>query len=282
MTDPAWVALSLSNRIGSKTLSALMRHFGHDPRAILAADTAALREVPGVGAKIAQSIQRIDLAKVEQALARWQQAGLIILTPPDADYPRLLRPLEDRPATLFVRGSWNSSLLTKTVALVGTRDPSDEARQITMRLAWDLVERGCTIVSGLAFGIDKAAHYSALAHPQGHTLAVLGSGVLNIYPAAHQALAEALMARGALLCEIHPHAMVNAPNLVARNRIISGLSDAVIVVETDVDGGAMHAARFARQQGRPVYALDLPASGNRALLAEGAQCLSSDLKELDV
>jgi DNA processing protein len=120
-----------------------------------------------------------------------------------------------------------------------------------------------------------------LSVAQGKTAAVLGSGVLNIYPPKHQELALAIMARGAIISEVKPDAAVSAPGLVARNRIIAGLSDSVIIIQTELDGGAMHAARFARQQGKPVYVVDHPASGNQLLIQDGALKLSPDLQELD-
>jgi DNA processing protein len=186
--------------------------------------------------------------------------------------------LDDAPPTLFVRGHWEP-LSDKTVAIVGTREPSPAAEQVAKELSMELAERGYTIVSGLAVGIDAAAHHGALA-VAGHTLAVLGSGVLNVYPPQHQDLAEAIQLRGALLSEVQPFAETNASALVARNRIITGLSQQVIVVETATDGGAMHAARFAGLQRRRLYTLDLPASGNRALLANGATGIRLDLRDL--
>lgn len=278
MIDPAWVALSLTERVGGKTLRALMAHFNHDPRAILAADETALRQVPGIGAKMAERIRSINVSEVEQAIPRWQGAGVRIILRDDRDYPPQLRALDDYPPTLFVRGLWQP-MGNKRVAVVGTRDPSPEAREIASRLGIELAERGCTIVSGLALGIDAAAHNGALTVPNAYLLAVLGCGVLNIYPPDHRGLAQAVMRQGALLGEVHPQASPSASNLVARNRIITGLSDVVIIVETEIDGGAMHAARFALAQGRPLYTFDSPASGNRALLANGAVALHPDLRD---
>jgi DNA processing protein len=147
--------------------------------------------------------------------------------------------------------------------------PSLQARIAANRLAAHFTREGYTIVSGLALGIDTLAHQATLSH-SGTTLAVLGSGVLNVYPPENAKLADQISKNGALLCEVHPDAPVSTPGLVARNRIITGLCERVIVVETEVDGGAMHAARFALLQGRQVYAVESPASGNKALLANGA------------
>lgn len=276
MSDLAWIALSLTGRIGLKTLRALLQHFDGDAQAVLRADAPQLRQVPGVGPKIAQSIRQLDLARVEQAVRRWQAQGVRALTLDDPAYPDRLRALPDAPPTLFVRGEWRADD-ARAVALVGTRSPTAEARKVAQNLSSLLVERGYTIISGLALGIDAAAHLGALALPQGYTLGVLGCGVLNIYPPAHQPLANAIMRRGALLAEVNPDAGPSSAALVARNRIISGLSDALIVVETTAEGGAMHAARFALAQGRALYALDAPASGNQAILALGGRGIPADL-----
>lgn len=279
MTDSAWVALSLAERIGGKTLRALMAHFNYDTQAILKADAASLKQVSGIGPKLVERIQSISLGEVEQAIPRWQAAGVQIITWDEHPYPPLLRALDDAPPTLFVKGQWPPPN-RKRVAVVGTRNPSPKAREITYQLGIELAQRGCTIVSGLAYGIDAAAHNSALTIPGAYLLGILGCGVLNIYPAEHQGLAQSILRSGAIVSEVHPTATPSASNLVARNRIITGLADAVIVVETEVDGGAMHAARFAGLQGRPVYTFDFPASGNRNLLANGAGNLTTDLRDL--
>jgi DNA processing protein len=278
MTDAAWVALSLVDRVGGKTLRALMQHFNHNPQAILNADVDALRQVPGIGPKIAHNIRAVNISVVEQAIPRWVEAGIQLITFNDAAYPPRLRQLDDAPPTLFVRGAWQPRL-DKSIAIVGRRKPSPSAYQIAQNLGSELAQKGYTIISGLAYGIDYAAHQGALAI-DGGTIAVLGSGVLNIYPADHASLAQAMLRRGAIVSEVQPNAQPNSANLVARNRIITGLSDAVVIVETDIDGGAMYAARFALAQGRTVYAVDNGAGGNRELLAKGAVPIRPDLRDL--
>jgi DNA processing protein len=278
MMDVAWVALSLTERIGGKTLHALLTHFDNDPRAVLAADAEMLRGVPGIGAKTAERIQAIQLEAVESSIRAWIATGIQIIPINHPNYPAELKAIgDDAPPTLFVRGVY---LEEKRIAIVGTRQPTPEARNRAQNLATALVERGYTIVAGLALGIDTAAHMGALIVPEGQTLAVLGCGVLNIYPPTNHKLAQLIMERGAVLSEFHPSANPSAPNLVARNRVITGLSDAVIIVETEIDGGAMHAARFAQAQGRPVYTFDCPLSGNQSLLHSGAIPLRPDLLEL--
>ncbi len=268
-----WLALSLLPNIGSQTRDNLMRHFGQDPVAVLAAPPAALLDVPGIGRTLAREIAAIDLGRVAAKLADWRRQGIDILTCRDPQYPQPLREIADAPAALFARGTLRPE---RTIAIVGTRQPSPAARFISLELARKLARAGYTIVSGLALGIDSAAHAGALAAP-GRTLAVLlGSGLLNIYPESNRALARRIQAAGALLSETRPRWPVNAQRLVARNRIISGLSGAVILVESHIDGGAMYTARFARAQGRPVYTFDLPASGNQFLIKQGAHALKRD------
>lgn len=267
--DVAWVALSIQPRIGLKVIEALRQHFAGDLYAALAADSKTLQRVPGIGAKTAASIRAIQLAQVQAQIAQWQAANVYIIPYHDPRYPHLLHDLAFPPATLFVRGAWPPTL--PSAALVGTRTPGEVAQQATRRLAGRLVEQGCTIVSGLAYGIDQIAHQATL-NADGRTIAVLGCGVRNIYPPAHQALAENLLAQGGtLVSEAAPDAPVSTPLLVSRNRIISGLSQHVVIIETAIDGGAMHAARSATAQGRRLYTLNLPgASGNQALLNTAA------------
>ena len=276
----AWVALSLVDHVGSKTLSALFQHFGDDSEAILHANAKQLQQVPGIGPRIASGIQAVDVAQVRQALADWQTVGIITATCLSAGYPSRLLELDDAPATVFMRGAWQPED-HQAVSIVGTREPSSRVARLAYQVGAALAEAGCTIVSGLALGIDTAAHQGALSVEAGRSIAVLGSGVLNIYPPENHTLALDIASRGVVMSEVHPAASTSAPRLVARNRIISGLSRAVIVVATDADGGAMHAARFAQRQGRPVFTFDLKASGNRELLENGAKMLHTQLDNLD-
>ncbi len=285
--DAAWVSLSLLRSVGARTMRALLRRFG-SPAAVLAADPAALRAVPGIGPKTSAAIAAIDAVAIEAALLRWQTAGVGVLTLDDLRYPPRLHGLDDAPPTLFCLPNTPPPAVFSrpAAAVIGTRRPSPRAHEYALMLGALLAESGWAVVSGLAYGIDKAAHLGALAVPHGVTIGVLGGGLLadaevSVYPLEHRDLAQAVIRRGALLTETRPDAQVSAPTLVARNRIITGLSDAVLVVETNLDGGAMHAARFAIAQGRPLYTFDLPVSGNRALLTQGAQRIPPDPDNLD-
>ena len=276
MDRTAWVALSLTERVGSKTLRALLDHFQDDLSAVLQADEASLREVPGIGAKTAQNIVAVDRAQVEAWMEEWHSQGITLLTSNDAGYPPALRDTPDAPPTLFMRGMVQ---FTQAIAVVGRRSPTPQARDIAHEIGRRLASSGMMVVSGLARGIDTAAHQGALA-AGGCTVAVLGCGVNQIYPPENENLAAQMIERGAVLSEVAPSAPPSTPRLVARNRIISGLCQAVIVVETEADGGAMHAVKRAREQGRRVGAVKLPVSGNEKLIYEGALALEVDLSNL--
>jgi len=275
--DMAWVALGLVPRLGVNKLRALCDHFG-SARAVLRADEVALRRVAGIGPAFAQAIAQVRLEQVEAQVAEWQAQGVRILPLGEFGYPPPLFGLDDPPPVLFALGQDDPRLWANGVALVGTRQPSPAAQRLAYELAASLAARGTTLISGLALGIDRAAHEGALS-AAARSVAVLGNGILKPYPPQNAALAARLCQRGALLCECPPDASVSAQRLVARNRLISGLARALVVIETEVDGGAMHAARFALAQGQALYAIESRASGNRALLEGGALPLPAQAQE---
>jgi DNA processing protein len=253
----AWIALSLIPGMSLRRLRALISHAQGDPRAVFDQTAAALRAVPGVGERTAAAIHAVDLRSMADRAAGWRARGVAIVTIDHPLYPDPLRRRAGAPPTLFVRGSLENCVggvfsAVEGVALVGTRTPSQAGLTAARRLAGEAVRRGWTVISGLAVGIDAAAHIGAL-DAGGYTLAVLGCGVLDVYPPQNHALAARILARGgALISEIAPDAPVERAALVARNRIIALLSRKVIVVESQLDGGAMHAARFAQSAGIPV------------------------------
>jgi DNA processing protein len=242
--------------------------------------------VRGIGPMLTAAIGATDVQRIRSDLAAWQAAGIRILDWEDPAYPALMRNVPDAPPTLFVKGRW-PVMTPRAVAVVGTRSASRKALGVAHQLGFDLAEAGITVVSGLALGIDTAAHFAAMASPSGITIGVLGSGILNVYPYNHKEIARAVEQRGALLCEVRPDAQENASALVARNRIISGLCEAIVIVQTDIDGGALHAARFAQSQGRKVYAIDDPLGspdarrGVEHLRAIGAMMLPPDVSGID-
>lgn len=268
--DVGWVALSLLRHVGLKTIRALLANFD-TVDAVLSADQRDLKRVPGVGPKIAGAITEIDLRHTENAISRWHKAGVTVLTLHDPAYPTRLRDLDDAPPTLFLRGEGVlPPATTRVIGIVGTRHPTPNSARTAFRLASGFTSSGYVVVSGLALGVDTEAHRGALHYPDGITFAVLGGGVLNPYPPENWLLTQTILKRGLLLSEQNPDAGVNSAGLVSRNRIISGLSDGLLVIETAVDGGAMHAARFAKLQGRKLFAVNNDATGNRALIDGGA------------
>lgn len=266
------VALSLIPGLGARTQARLLAHCG-SLEAIFSADPHELRAVRGVGTTIAAAIVASDLPAVQAQIAAWQADGIAVLLREDAEYPAALGRLQDAPPVLFRRGGAEPSG-ERAVAVIGTRRPDHASLALAQALGQALAGAGWTVVSGLAAGIDAAAHCGALA-AGGRTIAVLGSGVRVIYPPEHRALAAAIVRQGALYAEVPPDAQPGAAALVARNRLITGLSQAVVLIETGDPGGSLHAVRFAAGQGVRVFVVDHPAAGNQRLIAQGAPVLSA-------
>ncbi len=265
--------LELIPGVGPRTRKALLERFG-TPRAVLQAAPSQLREVPGIGPKMIEKLMAARcMVDVEAELACCRANGIEILTERHAAYPRLLREIPDPPGALFVRGK----LLPRdglAVAIVGTRHATQYGLRQAGLLAASLARSGLTIVSGLARGIDAAAHRGAL-EAGGRTIAVLASGVLNVYPPEHTQLASEVVASGALVSEQSSHCEPAGGMFPQRNRLISGLALGVIVVEAGLRSGALITARHAVEQGREVLAVpgrvDSRASqGCHRLLRDGA------------
>lgn len=274
----AAVQLCLVSGVGPRIRQALLRHFGSAER-VLAASVSELREVQGVGPKLALAIakakQEIDIG-AELALCR--ERNVDILVQGSEGYPRLLDEVPDPPGVLFVRGSIEPCDALG-IAIVGTRHASPYGIAQAERLASGLARAGYTIVSGLARGIDSAAHRAAL-NAGGRTLAVLGSGVLNVYPPENDQLARDVVANGAVISESPPLTPPLAGAFPQRNRIVTGLSLGVIVVEASERSGALISARHASEQGREVFAVpgrvdSRTSKGCHRLLKEGAKLVES-------
>jgi len=270
--------LALVPGVGPRTRKALLERFGSSA-AVLRALPSQLREVPGVGPKLTARIAAAqEEIPAEEAIATCREHGVSVVTDADPQYPRPLREIADPPAVLFMRGQWRPQDAI-AVAIVGTRHATQYGLRQAERLAASLARAGLTIVSGLARGVDAAAHRGAL-DAGGRTIAVLGSGVLNVYPPEHAALAEEVAARGALVSESPPRAEPLAGVFPQRNRIISGLSLGVIVVEAGDQSGALITARHAMEQGREVFAVpgrieDRTARGCHRLIRDGARLVQS-------
>jgi len=270
--------LSLIPGVGPLTRKALLERFG-SAEAVLSAPACELQGVPGVGAKLTRRIaaaqQEID---VEAEIAICREHGVAILTEADQQYPRALREIHDPPGVLFVKGSLQARD-AMAIAIVGTRHATQYGLKQAERLAGSLARAGLTVVSGLARGIDAAAHRGAL-QAGGRTLAVLGSGVLNVYPPEHEKLAEEVVAHGALLSEVPPRAEPLGGMFPQRNRIISGLALGALIVEAGDRSGALITARHAMEQGREVFAVPGRVDGRTArgchrLIRDGAKLVET-------
>lgn len=270
-----WLALTRLPGIGGRRWKWLLEQFG-SAKAIWEASPAALQKTLGIGPGLVKAILRaraeFDALAEEERLWR---LGVRVLLLPDPAYPPLLRHLPDPPPTLYVRGAM-ASFEQPPVAVVGTRQASAVGLRVARQLAQDLARAGLTVVSGLARGIDGAAHRGALEAPDGRTIAVLAGGLDRIYPPEHLALAEEVAARGLLLSEYPPGVEVRGGNFPARNRIISGLCAAVVVVEAGEKSGALITAGFAADQGREVFAVPGDVTrwqtrGTNLLIKDGAR-----------
>jgi DNA processing protein len=249
----AALQLALVPGVGPRLWRALVAHFG-SPQQVFNAGISSLTEVPGVGPRLARAIaaapERID---VDAELGLAAQHGIRLIWWEDPAYPRLLREISDPPVLLYVRGEL-AERDNLAVAIVGSRHATSYGLAQAERLAASLARAGLTIVSGLARGIDQRAHQGALSAP-GRTLAVLGSGLLNVYPPEHRALSEEVAQHGALLSELPLRAEPLAAMFPRRNRLLSGLCVGVIVVEAADRSGALITARHALEQGREVFAV---------------------------
>ena len=272
-----WIGFNLIKGIGAVRMQALIQHFG-DLKAAWNAAPAQLAEA-GLGARLIERILQargtVDLDKLWEKIAA---QGIKILTWEDETYPGRLKEIDQPPPVLYVRGEYLPDDLF-AVAIVGTRRVTPYGRQITEELSSYLAANGITVISGLARGVDAIAHQTTLK-AGGRTIAVLGSGVDKIYPPEHRALAERMMERGAVISDYAPGTPPDASNFPPRNRIISGLSLAVVVVEAGETSGALITAEFAAEQGREVFAvpgsiLAPQSKGTNKLIQRGALPLLS-------
>lgn len=279
-----WVGFNLVKGIGAVRLQGLRDHFG-DLASAWQAPADALKGAglsPKLAERVAQVRAGVDLDKY---LTRVVEQGIEILTWDDELYPPRLKEIDQPPPVLYVRGALTTED-SWAVAVVGTRRVSTYGRQVTEEVASFLAVNGVTVVSGLARGVDAIAHQSALK-AGGRTIAVLGCGVDRIYPPEHAQLAEKMIACGALVSDYAPGTPPDASNFPPRNRIISGLSMATVVVEAGETSGALITAQFAIDQGREVFAvpgniLAPQSKGTNKLIAQGARPMLSVHDLLDV
>lgn len=271
-TIEAWIALDLLPAIGPRTVRKLLERF-HSPERILSTPVSLIKESGILNKAQIEALKNgPDEKKVGEVLGALEAAEAYALCLDDPAYPAVLRQIEDPPSVLYVKGSLED--FEPAVAIVGTRSPSHYGKETAFTLARDLSTHGISIVSGLARGIDRQAHLGAL-DGIAVTVAVLGSGVDTIYPPEHADLSDAIAKKGAVVSEFPPGTKPDARNFPRRNRIISGLSAGVIVIEASLPSGAMITARFAGEQGRLVMAVpgavtNVRSQGPHHLIRQGA------------
>jgi len=245
--------LKEAGRVGPRTMLALLDHFG-SAEELWEADGKELLEIPRIGEKTVERIMkgREQLEQTQHQLAGWEEQDIQVITLIDPDYPQRLRKLGDSPSLLYVRG--NLDFCDRPlIAVVGTHEADAEGILNAENWGAKIANRGGIVVSGLARGIDAAAHVGTL-QTEGTTFAVLGSGFANIYPPEHSALAGQIAENGAVLSEYSPPTRVSVRRLMARNRIVVGLADAVLVVQVHESSvGTMDAAICAEEQGKPLF-----------------------------
>ena len=274
-TRQYWVAFSLVKGIGAVRFQALLNFFG-DPQIAWGAPTEALREA-GLSENVIGNVVELRSAiNLDQVWDQLEAKGITVLIQTDENYPRRLQELEQPPPVLYMLGELTSED-EWAVAVVGTRRVTAYGRQVAEDIAGTLARNGITVISGLARGIDSISHQAAL-HAGGRTIAVLGSGLDRIYPPENRRLAEQIAAHGALISDYPPGTPPEASNFPPRNRLISGLSLAVVIVEAGQTSGALITAAFAADQGREVFAvpgnISSPGSkGTNHLIRDGAQPL---------
>ncbi len=264
--------------IGSNKVRSLIGRFGASMD-IFKASVDDLSNVSGIDKITAEKIKnyKSDGYAINQ-LKKMEKSGAQLISFWDKEYPLLLKQIYDPPALLFVKG--NLSEMDKTaIAIVGTRRPTDYGKIITEKLASELAQKGLTIVSGLAYGVDTLAHKYTLQSGS-RTIAVLGSGVDVIYPNENYSLSEKIISNGAIISEFPMGTGPDRNNFPRRNRIICGLSIGVVVIEAGTKSGALITAAMALEQNREVFAvpgnIDNPKSiGTNTLIKQGAKAITS-------
>ena len=268
-----WFALKHIPGIGNLLFKRLFDRF-KSPDLVFQASGEELRQIPGMRARCVDAIlnyKRSD--KISEEIERALKKGFSIVTMADVNYPPLLLQIPDPPPFLYVHGKLEPWV--NNVAVVGSRNATDYGVEITHRLCGDLVSQGIVIVSGMAAGIDTAAHLGAIMG-KGKTAAVMGSGFERIYPNENRALFDRIAENGAVITEFHLRAKPEPHHFPMRNRIISGMSLGTVVVEAARKSGSLITARLAAEQNREVFAVpgnihSFKSSGSHSLIKQGAK-----------
>lgn len=274
----AYLKLALTHGLGPVGIGRLMTRFG-DPAEIFSASMADLREVEGIGSERARAILDPKLNEtLETEKARCRTQNLTILTPIDELYPPAFAQLYDPPCAIWMRGTMQG-MDRLALAVVGPRHPTVYGHRMAQRLTQQIARLGVTIISGLARGIDTVAHQAAL-EAGGRTIAVLGSGLNQMYPSENQALSDKIAANGAVISEFPLDTRPDKGTFPRRNRLVAALSLGVLVIEAGPTSGSLITARLAAEQGRDVLVLPGPIDrpehqGSNRLIKDGATMITS-------
>ena len=271
-----WIRLSQSENVGPATFRQLIGRFGNA--------AAALEALPDLSAKggLARPLRIFSIDDAEAVMEQAEELGASFVVAGETGYPPLLYHIPGAPALLCVKGNLALAEL-QAVAIVGARNASAGGRRFARQLSAELSGEGYLVVSGLARGIDTAAHEAA---PHGRTAAVIAGGIDNIYPPENAELQKLIGKNGLLVTEMLPGTVPRAEHFPRRNRIISGISRAIIVVEAALRSGSLITARLAGEQGRDVFAvpgspLDPRAEGTNQLIKDGATLLTSSAEVIE-
>jgi DNA processing protein len=282
----ALLVLNALPNIGPITLNRLLVDLGGDARSIFSASTAQLEKVKGVGPAISATVKNWrQFFDLEREKERMQQSGADFITPSDPEYPKLLKEIHDPPIGLYRKGDYNFD--APCIAIVGSRRTTLYGQSVARKFASELARLNFCIVSGLARGIDTAAHEGAL-EVGGKTAAVVGCGIDIVYPPENLELYRKIEEAGAVISEFPFGRRADRQSFPMRNRVVAGICDATVVVETDVNGGSMITARFAGEHGRLVFAVpgridQATSQGCHQLIRDGAillTCVDELLEEL--
>lgn len=278
--------------LGTVRIKRLLDRFG-SAEAVFNADLSDLAEVENISQKTAYSI--LDAVKdhkdlefqYEEILNKAQKLDIKILTINDDDYPDLLKRIYDPPIILYIRGKFEKDILINSVGIVGTRKPSDYGKKMSEKFAEELSSAGISVISGFARGVDTIAHKAVLYNNNAKavTAGVFGCGVDVIYPPENKKLYEEMLEKGILISEYDISAFPDAVNFPKRNRIISGISLGTLVIESDIDGGALITARTALDQSREVFAIpgyitSKVSHGTNSLIKNGQAKLVENLEDI--
>ena len=274
----AFIALNMVPHLGPVRLRRLLDIFG-SPERVLTAGRNELRGIDGLNQPLIDALGSWEtVVNLPQELARIQEFGALVVTLDDAEYPALLHEIHDPPTVLYVWGKLEARD-HHAIGVVGSRRTTHYGLECAKKLSYQIAYSGLTVVSGLARGIDTAAHQGALA-AKGRTVAILGTGLHHLYPAENRALAEKIASCGALVTEFSMETTPDRQTFPMRNRIISGWGFGLLVVEAGMNSGALISASQAADQGRNLYAvpgpIDRPTShGTNRLIQQGAKLVMS-------